>query len=140
MICDVPQGSILGPLLFLIFINDLWHSTPLLDVILFADDTNLFYLHNNVNELFRTMNDELSHLNDWFYANKLSLNTDKTKYVLFHNAKSKDNWTDLISGVPQESVLGSLIFNIYLNDLFFFLQGINIEGNSELAIFWVENN
>ena len=91
MICDVPQGSILGSLLFLIFINDLWHSTPLLDAILFADDTKLFYLHNNVNELFRTMNDELSHLNDWFYANKLSLNTDKTKYVLFHNAKSKDN-------------------------------------------------
>ena len=91
MICDVPQGSILGPLLFLIFINDLCHSTPLLEAILFADDTNLFYSHNNVKELFRTMNAELSHLNDWFCANKLSLTTDKTKYVLLHKAKSKDN-------------------------------------------------
>ena len=88
MICGVPQGSILG---HLIFINDLCHSTPLLEAILFADDTNLFYSHNNVKELFRTMNAELSHLNDWFCANKLSLNTDKTKYVLFHKAKSKDN-------------------------------------------------
>ena len=58
---------------------------------MFADDTNHFYLHNNIQELFRTVNAELSHLNDWFCANKLSLNTDKTQYILFHKAKSKDN-------------------------------------------------
>ena len=91
MICGVPQGSILAPLLFLIFTNDLCHSTRLLEDILFSDDTKLFYSHNNAKELFRTMNAELSHLNDWFCANKLSLNTDKTKYVLFHKAKSKDS-------------------------------------------------
>ena len=51
----------------------------------------LFYSHYNVKELFRTMNAELRHLNDWFCANELSLNTDKTKFVLFHEAKSKDN-------------------------------------------------
>ena len=87
----LPQDSILGPLLFLIFINNLCYSTPLLETILFAEDTNFFYSHNNAKGLFRTMNAELSHLNDWFCANKLSLNTDKTKYVLFHKAKSKNN-------------------------------------------------
>ena len=92
VICSVPQGSILGPLLFSIFINDLCHSTPLLEAILFANDTNLFYSCNNVKELFRTMNAELNHLNDWFCADKLSLNTHKTKYVLFHKAKSKDSF------------------------------------------------
>ena len=91
VVCGVPQGSIPDLQLFLIFINDICHSRPLLEAILFADDTNLFYSHNKVKELFRTMNAELSHLNDWFCANKLSLNTDKTKYVLFHKAKSKDN-------------------------------------------------
>ena len=91
VVSGVPQGSILDLQLFLIFINDLCHSTPLLEAILFADDTNLFYSHNKVKELFRTMNAELSHLNDWFCANKLSLNTDKTNYVLFRKAKSKDN-------------------------------------------------
>ena len=58
---------------------------------MFADVTNLLYSHNNVKELFRIVNAELSHLNDWFCANKLSLNTDKAKDILFHKAKSKDN-------------------------------------------------
>ena len=55
MICGVPQGPILGPL-FLIFINDLWHLKPLLEAISFANDTTLFYSHNNIEQLFRTMN------------------------------------------------------------------------------------
>ena len=63
---------------FLVYINDLWCSTSLLETIMFADDTNLFYSHNDVKELFQTMNAELIRLNDWFCANKLSLNTDKT--------------------------------------------------------------
>ena len=123
MIYGVPHSSILGPLLFLIFIDDLCHSTPLLEAILFADDTNIFYSHNNIKE-FRTMNAELSHLNDWFCACKLSLNTDKTKYVLFHKAKSKDN-------LPL--VLPNLLINVKIkreNSLKFL--GVRIDENLTL--------
>ena len=54
-----------------------------------ADDTNLFYSHNNVKELFRTMNAELSHLNDWFCANKLSLKLIKLSISCFIKQKVK---------------------------------------------------
>ena len=77
IIFGVPQGSILGPLLFLLYINDLAEVCQKLYSILFADDTNLFFSHSNINELFSTMNDELSNLNQWFVSNKLSLNIKK---------------------------------------------------------------
>ena len=90
--CDVPLGSILGPLFFLIFVNDLNNSTTkVLDPVLFADDTNLFCSDNNMRALFETANQELSQINDWFLANKLSLNVEKTKYMLFHKLTDQEN-------------------------------------------------
>ena len=77
--CGVPQGSILGSLLFLIFVNDLHEVTKYLDPITFADDTNLFYSHKNIKTLFQIVNSELNLVNEWFLANKLSLNVKKNK-------------------------------------------------------------
>ena len=87
----VPQGSILGPLLFLIYVNDLPNATNILDPIMFADDTNLFYSHHDIKTLFSTVNAELQKLADWFTANRLSLNIKKTKYTFFHKNSVKDN-------------------------------------------------
>ena len=87
----VPQGSILGPLLFLIYINDIAKCSKLLNFILFADDTTAFLSGKNATEVFKNVNTELPKLQSWFYANKLSLNTIKTKYILFHKANMADD-------------------------------------------------
>ena len=64
--CGVPQGSILGPLLFLLYVNDLHNASNILQPIMFADDTNLFYTHKNIKELFKVMNLELINIQQWF--------------------------------------------------------------------------
>ena len=89
--CGVPQGSILGPLLFLIYVNDLKQATNILDPIMFADDTNLFHSGHDIKTLFKSVNKELIQIKEWFQANKLSLNVKKTKYTLFHSVYQKDN-------------------------------------------------
>ena len=89
--CGVPQGYILGPLLFLIFVNVLKNSTKLLDAIMFADDTNLFYTNKNIKALFETVNKELYYVNEWFKAHKLSLNVGQTKYLFFRKQSTRDS-------------------------------------------------
>ena len=77
MKCGVPEGSILGPLLFLLYVNDLKIGSSVLDPVMFADDTNFFYTHSNIQKLFLTMTAELASINQWFTSKKLSLNAKK---------------------------------------------------------------
>ena len=95
----VPQGSILGPLLFLIYVNDL-HLSCDAKTIMYADDTCLllpFYMNSNSNNNIQTqyINNKLFSVFQWLCANKLSLNTEKTKYMLFHFKQKQINENNL---------------------------------------------
>ena len=82
--CGVPQGSCLGPLLFMIYINDLPNISEVLHFYLFADDTNIYYEAETVQKLETVINRELRKLDTWLIVNRLSLNIAKTKFVVFH--------------------------------------------------------
>ena len=79
--CGVPQGSILGPLLFILYMNDISYTSSPLNTILFADDTTVFYSHEDMSILCRTVNSETKEVSNWFKANKLSLNAKKTNLM-----------------------------------------------------------
>ena len=89
VLSGVPQGSVLGPLLFLVYINDICNSCDQMKFYLFADDTNLLYADKNLKSLESTINDELCKLYDWLIANKLSLNIKKSNYVIFRPRQKK---------------------------------------------------
>ena len=81
--CGVPQGSVLGPLFFLIYVNDMVRAARDLDFVLFADDTNIFAQDRDPAELFGRVNRGLGELSRWFRCNRLTLNLKKTEYVYF---------------------------------------------------------
>ena len=91
MAIGVPQGSVLGPLLFLIYINDLPLSTKKMSAILFADDTTLFASNSNLNNLSRNISEDLQLVSEWLITNCLTLNIAKTYYIIFSTREVLDN-------------------------------------------------
>ena len=83
----VPQGSILGPLLFILYINDFPHICDNMTTYLYADDTAIFMEGRNEHELQNSLNRLMPKIAEWFIANQLSLNTDKTYYQVYSNKK-----------------------------------------------------
>ena len=94
--CGVPQGSVLGPLLFLLYINDICYCSQKLNFYLFADDTNILFSHRDLKLLEKIMNDELSNVYRWLVANKLTLNLKKSNFVIFRPHQKKQAFTPII--------------------------------------------
>ena len=105
--CRVPQDSVLGPLLFLIYINDISNANKSTKIRLFADDSNVFIIHNDIYKLFDEANIVINDLNHWFICNKLSINFDKTTYMIF---KPTRNVNDII----QNSKLNISVNNVVI--------------------------
>ena len=111
----VPQGSILGPLLFILYINDLANVSDNLFSIPFADDTIVLIEGTNINTMIATLNCELAKLTEWLNANKLSINVSKSHYIVFHRSRRKINKgnilldTTILSQVTYTKFLGVIL-------------------------------
>ena len=107
IVCGVPQGSILGPLLFLIYINDLENVSQKVIPVMYADDTNLFMSGTNVSDMSLIVNDELTKIMKWMKINKLSVNIEKTNYMIFRKKRKQ-----LPNNIPRLCMDGTSIKKI----------------------------
>ena len=85
--CGFPHGYVLGPLLFLIYINDFHKAIQYCKLHHFADYTNLFRTSKSVKNLNKQINRDMKHLNNWLSANNISLNVEKTELVIFKSPR-----------------------------------------------------
>ena len=119
--CGVPQGSLLGPLLFSLYINDICNASSVLSFILFADDTNIFYSSNNTNiqTIVNVLNVELNKVSMWLQANRLSLNLKKCTFMVFSNSKKKLNMSSCqvkINNEPIMQVSHTKFLGVYIDE------------------------
>ena len=136
----VPQGSILGPLFFLLYINDIANSSTVLKFYLFADDTTIFLSHKDPRQLEEILNRELVHVSNWLIANKLSLNVGKSNLLLFRGKNSKLPALNIkINGLAVEEKEYAKYLGILIDNKLSFSQHINhvkaklIKGNAILS-------
>lgn len=114
----LPQGAVCSPILFLLYINDMMNSFANINCIQFADDTTLFLTGNDLPIMCTTMSDSLTEVSKWLIANRLSLNIDKTKYIIFSQKfiPFNNDTVVCINGVPLERVRCFNFLGINIDD------------------------
>ena len=116
--CGVPQGSVLGPLLFLVYNNDLHEAVTHSLIHHFADDTNILYCSKSLKKIDKYMNHDLSQIAQWLRANRISLNANKTELIIFRpkNKSITKHLNFRISGLKINPVNKAKYLGIYLDE------------------------
>jgi len=123
--CGVPQGSIIGPILFLLYINDLPQATSLFSI-MFADDSNVFTAGSSTAECIETLNRELVLLTEWIHSNKLSLNVDKSHLIVFSKARHAPNDSTVFLDGKQLTQVHTIKFlGVIIDDKLSWQQHVN---------------
>ena len=141
--CGVPQGSVLGPLLFSLNINDLYMAVGSDTVRLFADDTVLFMHDPNLNKLINDITEKFTELYNWCVCNKLTINGEKTNFVLFHaiNKPVPQNFDQIKTGVMEVTRVKTFQYlGVYFDETLKWNEHVNYVCNSLVKYFGIFNH
>ena len=141
--CGVPQGSVLGPILFLLYINDIYRALKDCKINLFADDTCVFVSDPSMKDLMTKSKNQLSNLYKWCVSNKLTMNSTKTCYIIFHT-KNKRKYLNITkmetTDICIERVFSVKYLGVILDSLLTWKDHINYVCGKLLKYFGIFNH